>query len=86
MVRQKRKKSDANDIGTPAMIHVAVNKNREETKSTIGSEVTYDAADLKPLGRSAADTPALNTRNESIRLGTWNVRMLNHAGNMDNLT
>ena len=68
------------------MIHVAVNKNREETKSTIGSEVTYDAADSKPLGRSVADTPALNTRNESIRLGTWNVRTLNHAGNMDNLT
>ena len=29
------------------MIHVAVNKNREETKSTIGSEVTYDAVDSK---------------------------------------
>ena len=73
MVRQKRKKSDANDIETPAMIHVAVNKNREEAKSTIGGEVTYDAADLKPLGRSVADTPALNTRNESIRLGTISI-------------
>ena len=45
MVRQKKERSDANDIGTPAMIHVAVNKNREEAKSTIGGEVTYDAAD-----------------------------------------
>ena len=68
------------------MIHVAVNKNREEAKGLLGGEVTYDAADIKPLGRSVADTPALNTRNESIRLGTWNVRTLNHAGNMDNLT
>ena len=68
------------------MIHVAVNKKMEEAKSAIGGEVTYDAADLKPLGRYVADTPVLNTRNESIRLGTWNVRTLNHAGNMDNLT
>ena len=73
MVRQKRKNSDANYIETLAMIHVAVNKNREEAKSTIGGEVTYDAADLKPLGRSVADTPALNTRNESIRLGTISI-------------
>ena len=80
MVRKKRKKRDANDIGIPAMIHVAVNKNREETKSTIGSEITYDAADLKPLGRSVADTPALNTRNESIRPGTWNVRTTRPQG------
>ena len=61
------------------MIHVAVNNNREEAKSMIGGEVTFDAADLKPLG-------ILNTRDESVRLGTWNVRTLSHIGNMDNLT
>ena len=46
---------------------------------------TDDAANSKPNGRFLADTPTLKTRNEFLRVGTWNVRTLYKAGKLDNL-
>ena len=46
---------------------------------------TDDAANSKPNGRFLADTPTLKTRNEFLRVGTWNVRTLYQAGKLDNL-
>lgn len=44
-----------------------------------------DAVDRKPLGETTADPSTLKTRNDTLRIGTWNVRTLYEAGKLDNL-
>ena len=85
MVREINNKSHTRDVGTPAIRHLVVNNHREEDQNRVRDMGTDDAANSKRNGRFLADTPTLKTRNEFLRVGTWNVRTLYQAGKLDNL-
>ena len=85
MVRHLKKKSHARDVGPPAIRLLAVNTHREEDQNRVSGMGIDEAKNLKPKGGFSADTPMLKTRNEFLKIGTWNVRTLFQAGKLDNL-
>ena len=81
MDNRKKFLSQNGDVGTPA-----TNPDkcyREEEATVTASRSIYEENILYPVGRLFSDEIALKTRGKPLRIGTWNVRTLYKAGNLD---
>ena len=70
------------DIGTPA---TNPDKSYREEEATLTASRSVNEENIpNPVGRLFSDEVALKTRGKPSRTGTWNVRTLYKAGNLDN--